>query len=159
MTIVAYTGHRPDKLGGYRPSPLQSAVREQLVKKTRSCGATAAISGMALGVDTWAAEICTELEIPWCAAIPFLGQESEWPLESQLYYRRLLAQAHMVTYVSPGGYSREKMQIRNRWMVDHCDLLIAVWDGTMGGTWNCVKYAERTIGEGRIIRIDPRDLI
>jgi uncharacterized phage-like protein YoqJ len=33
------------------------------------------------------------------------------------------------------------LQKRNEWMVDHCDLLIAVWDGSEGGTANCVRYA------------------
>ena len=35
------------------------------------------------------------------------------------------------------------MQIRNRWMVDNSDLVLAVFDGKKeGGTWNCVKYAK-----------------
>ena len=34
------------------------------------------------------------------------------------------------------------MQIRNQWMVDNCELLIAVFDGTSGGTANCVNYAK-----------------
>ena len=64
--IVAFTGHRPDKLGGYpsptRPhdtTPMQravvSALRERLVMLPRarpgSPSPTLAISGMALGVD------------------------------------------------------------------------------------------------------------
>jgi hypothetical protein len=38
-------------------------------------------------------------------------------------------------------------------MVDNSDLLIAVWDGSSGGTSNCVSYA--TIKGKQIIRIDP----
>jgi hypothetical protein len=27
-------------------------------------------------------------------------------------------------------------------MVDHADMVIALWDGTSGGTANCVNYAK-----------------
>jgi uncharacterized phage-like protein YoqJ len=37
----------------------------------------------------------------------------------------------------------EAMQLRNIWMVDHADEVWAFWDGSKGGTANCVKYAER----------------
>ncbi len=154
--IVAFTGHRPQKLGGYGPSTMQTmvrvAVRTLLVEK----GATAAISGMALGVDQWAAEVCVELGIPFTAAVPFVGQESQWPEESQRHYQLLLQRAYNVVVVSPGPYHPWKLQRRNEWMVDNCDVLLAFWDGSPGGTANCVRYAE----EVRRTRwlVDPRQL-
>jgi uncharacterized phage-like protein YoqJ len=33
------------------------------------------------------------------------------------------------------------MQRRNRYMVDHASLLIAVFDGQSGGTQNTIQYA------------------
>ena len=53
-----------------------------------------------------------------------------------------------------GGYAGYKLQKRNEWMVDHCDILIAVWDGTSGGTANCVNYAQ-SVNKEKIF-IDPR---
>lgn len=56
-----FTGHRPNRLpSGYRrdPSacaPLHSALREAILQAVRD-GFTTFVSGMALGVDTWAAE-------------------------------------------------------------------------------------------------------
>ena len=48
------------------------------------------------------------------------------------------------------------MQKRNEEMVDRCDLLIGVWDGSKGGTYNCINYA---IDHGReIVRINPTEL-
>ena len=38
-------------------------------------------------------------------------------------------------------YTRECMQRRNRYMVDHAGLLIAVFDGQSGGTRGTVQYA------------------
>lgn len=45
------------------------------------------------------------------------------------------------------------MQKRNEYMVDLADRVIVVWDGSKGGTANCVKYAEN-VGK-KIIRIEP----
>lgn len=43
------------------------------------------------------------------------------------------------------------MQLRNKWMVDKSDIVIAVWDGSEGGTNNCVQYA--TENKKRIINL------
>jgi uncharacterized phage-like protein YoqJ len=41
-------------------------------------------------------------------------------------------------------YSKQSFWIRDKYMVDNCDLLFAVFDGDKnGGTWNTVKYAEQ----------------
>lgn len=152
---IAFTGHRPDKLGGYGPSATQERVRSAIRKalSERRDEIEAVISGMALGVDQWAAEESLALNIPLIAAVPFAGQESVWPEQSQLRFRDLLSKASRVEIVCEGGYARWKMQRRNEWMVDHCDLLVAVWDGTTGGTANCVKYASKV---GRdVLRINP----
>ncbi len=160
--IVAFTGHRPQKLGGFEQNPIQQRVRDMLYHKLQELKPEGAISGMALGVDIWAAEVCNGLSIPWVAAIPFEGQESRWPKESQERYRYLLEFASNIiyinnqpNYVSPPGYSASKMQIRNQWMVDHCDLLIAVWDGSTGGTANCIDYALQT--KCPVLRLNPTD--
>jgi uncharacterized phage-like protein YoqJ len=109
---------------------------------------------MALGVDQWAAHIAYKLGIPFLAAIPFEGQEKAWPKQSQLTFHLLLKMAKEKVIVSEGGYSAYKMQVRNEWMVDRCDKLIAIWDGTPGGTGNCVQYANSKNKE--IIFINPR---
>lgn len=155
--IVAFTGHRPDKLGGYKvPNPTYLYVCQQIDKTLRELKPEKVISGMALGVDQWAAHIAYKLGIPFIAAVPFEGQEKAWPKQSQMTFHLLLRMASEKVIVSPGDYSAAKMQVRNEWMVDHCDKLIAVWDGTSGGTGNCVAYAQKS--EKNIIRINPRDL-
>lgn len=141
--IVAFTGHRPDKLGGYDiPNPTYIKVYHQINDALLDLKPEKVITGMALGVDQWAAVCAYRLKIPFLAAIPFEGQENAWPEESQKIFRLLRKLAAEEVIVSEGGYSPAKMQVRNEWMVDHCDKLIAVWDGTDGGTANCVKYAK-----------------
>jgi uncharacterized phage-like protein YoqJ len=155
--IVSFTGHRPDKLGGYAlVNPKRDDVLRALCVALRYLKPTQAISGMALGVDQWAASCCTYLRIPWHAYVPFKGQERRWPPESQATYHRVLTYASEIRIVcGPEVDPIRAMQIRNEAMVDACDLLIAVWDGTKGGTANCVRYAQ-LMGK-RIYRIDPRD--
>lgn len=150
--VIAFTGHRPDKLGGWSAETqvkarykVRLALHGELLFHIRQ--PTTAISGMALGVDQWAAELCVELGIPFTAAIPFEGQEKMWPRYQQRAYSQLLAKASKIHTVSPGKpFSRREavaaLQRRNEWMVDNCDLLLAYWNGTPGGTANCVRYAE-----------------
>lgn len=104
-----------------------------------------AISGMALGWDTAWAVAAIRLGVPLIAAVPFDGQESRWPAESQRRFRSILEHAREVHVVSAGGYSPAAMHARNRWMVDRCDLLCALWNGSSGGTAGCVAYA-RSVG-------------
>lgn len=141
ITSLAITGHRPDKLGGYRiPNCQFDQVTELLHKTFLELKPRTVISGMALGVDQWAAEVALDLGIHVVAAIPFEGQESNWPEESQRKYRALLRHVGAVKVVSPGGYAAWKMQYRNEWMVDHAEYVVAVWDRSPGGTANCMKY-------------------
>ena len=153
--IISFTGHRPDKLGGYKlPNPTYNYVCKEIEKTLLSLKPEKVISGMALGIDQWAAFICVKNKIPFTAAIPFEGQESAWPFKSQETYRILLSKATDKVIVSPGGYSAQKMQIRNEWMVNNSDILIAVYNGDKaGGTANCVKYAEGL--NKKIIYINP----
>ncbi|MNP85294.1 hypothetical protein D3C76_1849670 [compost metagenome] len=48
------------------------------------------------------------------------------------------------------------MQKRNEWMVDNSKFIISVWDGTKGGTGNCVKYAENK--NKHISNINPKEI-
>jgi uncharacterized phage-like protein YoqJ len=154
--IVAFTGHRPNKLGGYSiPNDISTHVCRVIEHTLRELRPKRIISGMALGVDQWAANIAYANGIPFVAAVPFEGQELAWPEPSQRDYRKLLEKATEVVLVSRGGYSPYKMQVRNEWMVDHCDKLIAVWDGSPGGTANCVRYAQAKNKD--IIRINPNE--
>lgn len=140
--IAAGTGHRPDKLGGYG-----AAADRRLTLFARSVlgvvRPSGVISGMALGWDMALAEAALDLGIPLLAALPFRGQEARWPEASQARYRGLLARTFRVEVVCEDGYSAWKMQARNEWMVDRCHVLLALWDGSSGGTANCVRYARR----------------
>lgn len=139
---VAGTGHRPDKLGGYSDEAFNHLVEiaENCFKQIKP---SEVISGMALGWDMAMAQAAINMNIPLIAAVPFIGQEKMWPKKSQDKFNNMLKIASEVIIVSEGGYERDKMQIRNIWMVNNCDLVIAMHDGSTGGTNNCVKYATK----------------
>ena len=138
--ILAGTGHRPDKLGGYG-----AGVSARLGDLARAAHTKyqpdEVISGMALGWDTALALAAIELGIPLTAAVPFEGQERKWRPEQQETFRAILARVTTLAIVSPGGYAVWKMQTRNEWMVDRATGLLALWNGSGGGTANCIEYA------------------
>lgn len=48
-------------------------------------------------------------------------------------------------------YSRDCFWIKDKWMVDYCDVLLVVWDGKpKGGSYITMKYAEEQEKEMRI---------
>jgi uncharacterized phage-like protein YoqJ len=139
--IVAGTGHRPNKLGGYdnfSKERVYNHARRSIPKET-----TKLVSGMALGWDMALAHAALDKAIPLIAAIPFKGQEKMWPKESKEEYHWLLSHATSIAIVSEGSYAIWKMQALNQWMVDYADTILALWDGSDGGTANCVRYANK----------------
>ena len=112
---------------------------------------------MALGIDTLWAKLAIENNIPLLAAVPFEEQDCKWPKKSRDVYRSILSNPLTRTVVVCGsGYAIWKMQKRNEYMSDMCNLLIAVWDGSPGGTGNCMKYAKSIKKD--IIIINPKTL-
>lgn len=164
--ILSVTGHRPDKLGGYAWSTLSRAVARRLAAELDRLRPERAITGMALGVDQWFAWLCVQRGIPFIAAVPFEGQDERWPKpEARDRYQHLLslaAEVQIVTRLTPEDRKSKPrvskaMHARNEWMIDSSDHLLAVWDGSYGGTGNCVQYAYR-VGRPMTV-INPGSLL
>ncbi len=141
MTLCG-TGHRPNKLGGYGDDAYAVLVH-LAVMSLEDIKPDRVISGMALGWDMAIAEAAIRKRILLIAAIPFEGQESMWPQPSKDKYRELLDKCAVKKVICSPGYAPYKMQARNQWMVDNSNIILALWNGTSGGTANCVKYAEK----------------
>jgi len=158
---IAVTGHRPKTLGGYSPdNPMIHHIKRALSAHLLSLQPSLVYTGMALGVDQWMAEVCVEMGIPYVAAVPFSNQASRWPRESWMRWNYLLhlAQSVEILFDSPTS-DREAATLlnrRNEWMVDRTDIVLAVWNGSAGGTANCRRYA---LKKGvRVIDINPAGL-
>jgi len=155
MTNVAITGHRPDKLpfqyGGY-VSVIGSALK--------SLEASYVYEGQAAGADLMAARASFINGIPYTAAVPWKGHRDSLPVDWRKDWDQGIEHAHFVEYLSdsedfPGNWVYFN---RNKYMVDHADVVLAIWNGSTGrgGTWHAVNYAR---GLGRPIWVlDPRDL-
>lgn len=139
--ILAGTGHRPGRLGGY-DRKTHDKLRDFLRRWLNQQQPARVISGMAIGFDlAWAAAALWE-GIPLSAYVPFKGQESLWSFECRQMYGKVLEKADKVKVVCEGGYAAWKMYRRNEAMVEACDQVVALWNRCLsGGTYQCVKYA------------------
>lgn len=140
-----FTGHRPEKMTVPEPVVIEGLEKE--IRQTIADGFTVFISGMARGVDIWAAEIVLRLRsagqpLRLICVSPYRGFESRWSPDWRQRYNAIIGTADLVRFICP-FYSRDCFQRRNEWMVDHSSRVIAVYNGEAGGTRNTIQYAER----------------
>lgn len=140
-----FTGHRPEKL--HDPESVIIVGLEREIRAAVADGFQTFISGMARGVDIWAAEIVLRIRgegepIHLIAASPYEGFERSWSADWQKRYHKIIAAADLVRYISP-SYDRSCFQRHNEWMVDRSARLIAVFNGEAGGTKNTIDYATK----------------
>ena len=150
---VCFTGHRPEKLA-LSENEVKERLSEQ-IRKAVSEGYTAFITGMAKGVDLWAGQIVADLrdsgsEIRLIAASPYEGFGKGWSPEWRSLYLETLERADLVHYVC-SEYNKGCFMSRNKWMVDHSSLVLAVYNGEKGGTRNTIDYARKQGIEVRLI--------
>ena len=140
-----FTGHRPEKL-----SLSEAEVKPLLEKAIDTAienGFTTFITGMAPGVDIWAAEIVLEKKkhntaLHLICAVPHPGFENKRGEYEKERYMHIIQNADYTTTISD-HYFRACYQRRNEFMVDRSNLVIAVWNGMPSGTKNTIDYANR----------------
>lgn len=166
---ACFTGHRPNVF--LTQDSFKDLVHVQYKIKLLltnailshiSFGVVNFISGGAVGVDQWAAECVLDLktthaELKLIIAKPFPSQHIRWPIHVQNEFHELVNKADEVINVSDDPYAPWKMHVRNEYMVNHSEYLIAVkyTDIVSGGTASCLQYAIRK--DRKICVIDPRE--
>ena len=155
MKTCAFTGHRPQNLPfGFneedeRCIDLKKALREQIINLIEN-----------EGVDMYAAEIVLGLKASYLgitleSAIPCESQAAKWSEALRDRYFDIASKCDKETLIQT-HYTPDCMDKRNRYMVDHADVLIAVWDGSPSGTGKTVRYAHQ---QGKSVTIiDPVSL-
>lgn len=148
--VIAGTGHRPDKAGGYGEEARAwlrsraSKALESIIEKDYEISAV--ITGGAIGWDQSLAAASYGLGIPFYVYIPFKGQESNWPEPCQKRYKAMLKKSEQVKCCCRGEYETWKMQHRNKQMVNDADIVLAFWNREeKGGTYNCINYANQRL--------------
>lgn len=140
-----FTGHRREKLTRSEVEIRLDLAREIL--QAIDEGYIVFITGMARGVDQWAAEIVLQLrkknkDLKLICAVPYEGVEKRWSFREQWAYRNILSKADYIQVIGQ-EYSPDIFQIRNEWMCNHSSKLIAVYNGHPSGTRNTINYAIR----------------
>lgn len=154
---VCFTGHRESKLP-------QGAMRKVIVsmlyleiQSAIADGATVFYTGMADGVDLDAAELVLEQKITHpmlrlIAVLPFPKKQLT-DVASDCRYQRILQAADEVVTLCP-AYRRGCYEMRNQYMVDHSERVIAVCREMRSGTGQTIRMAKQKGIEVRVIEID-----
>ena len=143
-----FTGHRYFPWKDNTGHPQHKALLEQLertIDLAVAKGVTHFICGNAVGVDTWAAELVlkkkrTHPQIFLEVALPFAGHNAEEPACQSVQQK-----ADLVHVVGTEKSRRSAFFERDLYMVDHSDLLIAVYckSHARGGTVKTMEYAKK----------------
>ena len=138
-----FTGHRPEKieLGEKEIKPLL----EKAIDKAISEDFVTFITGMAMGTDIWAAEIVLDRKkknknLHLICALPHSGFENRRNFTEKIRFSKIIKKADLVKEIND-HYFTGCYQVRNEWMVDRSNLVIAVFNGQKSGTKNTVDYA------------------
>ena len=142
---LCFTGHRPEKL--HSDEAAVCTVLSNAIDAAIADGFVTFITGMARGVDIWAAEIviarkAVKPEVRLICALPHPDFEKRWSAAWQVRYTAVLQQADLVRTICP-AFSMASYQTRNEWMVDHSARVIAIYNGASGGTAKTITYAEK----------------
>lgn len=145
-----FTGHRPEKLPwrNNESRPDCAALKERLARTLEELyhrGFRHYISGMALGCDLYFAEAVLALrdrypDVVLEAAVPCPSQSKSWGEGERTRYQGILDRCNLETVVQQ-HYTQGCMLRRDRYMVDRSALLLAVYNGSSGGTRYTINYA------------------
>ncbi len=158
-----FTGHRPEKLPwgsnerDQRCLRLKERLRAEL-DRAYDEGYRHFICGMARGADLYFCEAALELRerregVTVEAALPCETQAARWPEQDRNRYFSLVEQCDVESLIQT-AYDRGCMQRRDRYMVDRSSLLLAVYNGLLGGTMYTLAYAMRQDVPTRIIELE-----
>lgn len=151
---VMVTGHRPQGLSAASCDWVPLELERLAVKLRDQHGTRVGISGMALGSDLWWALAVKNAWLDLWAFIPFPQQTEKWRPADVALWHEMRGRAHYEHVIAP-EYSVQALHARNDAMLDHADLVIAVWNpwSTGGGTTSCI---EKAVNRGLpILHVDP----
>lgn len=96
------------------------------------------------------------LNISLECAIPCPNQTMKWPPSEIARYNNILEKADKIALVND-HYFRACMLVRNDYMVDRSDTVLAIWNGAQaGGTWHTIEYAKAKGKQVNIIRVEQK---
>lgn len=165
LCACSFTGHRPKSFPfGYREEDigfqeLRARIRDAVISVC-NLGCRTFYCGMAEGADLWCGEIVLELRdsfdppLEICAVVPYLSQPEKMTKKNQQRYRAIMESAKE-RYLVAKDYHKLCFQKRNLFLVDSCDVLIAVLqsDNDRSGTAQTVRMAKKK--NKKVILVEP----
>lgn len=134
MDRIAFTGHRHLRFNEVAPAlaSIHTKYHDAIW-----------ITGDAIGLDSHAAEYARLHSIPLWLILPFPPKvmTARWNPAQVAMLRSHIQYCSKLSVLSP-VYKASVYQDRNVRMVDLSTLLCAFFDGSPGGTANCVRYAK-----------------
>ena len=163
-TLTAcFTGHRPQKLPwSFNEEDPRCKKMKQLTKlkieNSIKNGYHSFLCGMALGFDLICAEIVIDLKktypyLKLIGVLPCKNQTNKWETKQKERYASILKQVDIVKCLYDSYIGKKCMFERNRYMIDHSSLVIALFNGKLGGTWQTIGYAQKKGIKIEIIKV------
>jgi len=160
-----FSGHRPKNLPWKYNEKSNDFLKfklslQKIIEKTIEHGYFYFISGMALGIDIICAELILELKkkhphIQLECAIPCKNQTKKWSNQYITRYNNILTKSDTIYYITNNDYTNNCMQLRNKYMIEQSSLLIAIYNGSNGGTKQTIQYARQN--KLNVIILNPND--
>jgi hypothetical protein len=130
------------------------AQRDICALLARQAKPVTGLSSLAAGADQLFAELVLAAGHRLHAVIPCRGYEVTFEGDALVAHQRLLAAAAAITELDFDEPSEAAFDAAGKYVVEHCDLLVAVWDGQpangLGGTGDAVVHA-RHLGRDVLI--------
>lgn len=163
---VCFSGHRPEKLpfNGDSSVPEVRILMSKLFSEIDLCienNYSNFISGVAKGVDLWAAKYVLEKKehnpgIRLICAVPYRGFGAGWRGVDKWDLSWIFAKADEIDFISE-HYNSQCMKKRNEYMVTHSAKLIAVVSDYRSGTGQTIQFAQKDNLD--ITIINPTELL
>lgn len=141
--IAGITGHQD--LGDDQSQQwITQQIESWLVEHPVSIGC----SSLAIGADQLFADCILKHEWALHAILPCSNYESTFKCDNTLAnFTRLLRQAAVIVRLPYSHPSEDAFWAGGRWIVEHSDIVLAIWDGKpakgLGGTGDAVAYARK----------------
>lgn len=155
---VALTGHRPQRLGLSEDEtskdwePIRKWLEMALYGLRYYKQELHVYSGMADGSDFLFAELgmCLK-DVKLHCILPCKNYNS-----SHKWYEEIRSKADEWVELSDKFY-RGCDNVRDQYLVDHCDVLLVIWDGNKsGGVWSTIRKAQKA---GKRIIYCPKEVL
>lgn len=146
MKKITFFGAKMQDLGGFTETPIQKQIKENIkqalakVIAEQEGSMPCVLTGLNIGMETWAAEAAMSLKVPYHVYIPFDNPHQKWPKRVQMQYLYLLKQAAKKVQLDTGEFDIKKLHAKEIKLIDEADIICTAYNMVPG----IMKYIERS---------------